>query len=153
MKRLLIAYASQTGRTSQMASAAAQGAKELALDQLEVQHVPASEVTPARLLACDGFILASPENFGYMSGTMKDLLDRCYYPCVGHMDGIPYLLLISAGNDGSGAERSMQRILRGLAVREAHPALIHKGPLTGPALAACAEAGATLAAGLDLGIF
>ena len=54
----------------------------------------------ADLLAADGLILGTPENFGYMSGMMKDFLERVFYACEGKVNGRPYALFVGAGQDG-----------------------------------------------------
>ena len=62
-------------------------------------------------------MLVMAENSGALCGTMKDFLDRTYYPCEGKVESLPYALFISAGNDGSGAVSSIQRIARGYPLR------------------------------------
>ena len=96
---------------------------------------------------------------------MKEFLDRCYYPCLDRLNGRPYAALICAGSDGTNAARQLARICTGWRLREIAPPLIIKtgaqtpeailAPKTIPPsdLALCAERGATLAAGLALGIF
>ena len=65
------------------------------------------------LLWAQGLVLGTPENFGYMSGALKNFLDRTYYPAQGKVDGLPYAVFISAGNDGRGALSGIERIARG----------------------------------------
>jgi len=60
-------------------------------------------------------------------------------------------LLISAGNDGSGAERAISRIATGYGWRQALPTLCVRGQPGAEDLAAAAELGATLAAALAIG--
>ena len=105
------------------------------------------------LLWADALLLGTPENFGYMSGGMKDFLDRTYYPCEGRLEGMPYALFISAGNDGTGARNAIARIVRGFPLREVHEPIIVKGPVGEADLARCTEMGMSLAAGLELGVF
>ena len=152
-KKLLIVYHTQSGTTSQMADAVIGGANSSAVDDVEVRVKTALEADADDLLWCDGFLLGTPENFGYMSGAMKYFLDRVYYPCEGKINGKPFALFVRAGNDGSGAISSMRRILTGLAVREVQQPVLIAGEFDPARLAECEELGLTLAAGLEAGVF
>ena len=136
-----------------MADAVIAGAKSSDVDGVEVRVRSALEATADDLLWCDGFLLGTPENFGYMSGAMKYFLDRAYYPCEGKVNGKPFALFVRAGNDGSGAISSMRRILSGLAVREIQAPVLIAGEFDAARLAECEELGLTLAAGLEAGVF
>ncbi len=103
------------------------------------------------LLWADALILGTPENFGYMSGGMKDFLDRTFYPCEGKLEGMPYAIFVSAGNDGAGAISSIQRIANGYAFRQAQEPVVARGELSPEDLKRCLELGMTLAAGLEIG--
>jgi len=81
-------------------------------------------MTPKTLLAADAVLLGTTENFGYMSGLMKDFLERIYYPCLEHTEGKPYALYVRAGNDGVGATTSVERIVSGLNWRAIRPATV-----------------------------
>ena len=106
-KKLLIVYHTQSGTTSQMADAVIRGASSDDVDDVEVRVKSALDADADDLLWADGFILGTPENFGYMSGAMKYFLDRVYYPCENKINGRPYALFVRAGNDGTGAISSM----------------------------------------------
>ena len=136
-----------------MADAVIAGANSTEVDGVEVRVKPALEADADDLLWCDGFVLGTPENFGYMSGAMKVFLDRSYCPCEGKIIGKPYALFVRAGNDGSGAISSMQRILSGLAVREVQAPVLIAGEFDASRLAECEELGLTRAAGLEAGVF
>jgi multimeric flavodoxin WrbA len=100
-----------------------------------------------------------------MSGQMKDFFDRVYYPALDRLNGRPYAAMICAGSDGRNAAQQIERIASGWRLREVAPTLIvcthAQSPASilapkqiGPAeLETCAELGATLAAGIALGIF
>jgi multimeric flavodoxin WrbA len=152
-KHLLIVFHTQSGTTSQMADAVIAGANSNDVDGVEVRVKSALEADADDLLWCDGFLLGTPENFGYMSGAMKYFLDRAYYPCEEKMNGKPFALFIRAGNDGSGAISSMRRILTGLAVREVQEPVLIAGDFDASRLAECEELGLTMAAGLEAGVF
>jgi multimeric flavodoxin WrbA len=152
-KHLLIVYHSQSGTTSQMAGAVIRGARNPDIGNVEVRVRTALEADADDLLWCDAFILGTPENFGYMSGAMKYFLDRSFYACVDRIDGRPYALFVRAGNDGSGAITSLQRILKGLSVREVQAPLLIAGEFEESRLADCEELGMTMAAGLEAGVF
>ena len=160
MKSLLIVWHSRTGGTQAMAQAAASAASEIT-----VRLLPAAETHPADILAADGYIFAGPENLAALSGPMKDVFDRCYYPVLDRIQGRPYAAMICAGSDGTGAVRQLTRITTGWRLRLiAEPLIICTqvqspdaiaAPKTIPTedLARCAELGAGFAAGLAAGIF
>lgn len=152
-KHLLIVYHSQSGSTERMAQAVIRGATHSDVDGVEVRVKTALEAGADDLLWADGFILGTPENFGYMSGAMKYFLDRVFYPCEGKINGRPWAMFVRAGNDGSGAISSMRRILTGLAVREVQEPLLIAGEFDEARLADCEELGLTVAAGLEAGVF
>jgi multimeric flavodoxin WrbA len=113
----------------------------------------AIEATPADVMQADGIILGTPENFGYMSGAMKQFFETIYHPCIDHTKGLPYGLFIRADNDGQGALTSMTRIITGLSWRQVIEPVIISGEFDDERLADCVELGMMLAAGLETGIF
>jgi NAD(P)H-dependent FMN reductase len=163
MKRLLIIYQSLTGGTAQMAAAAAAGAA--GVEDVATQLVTAPAAGPELLLASDGYLFACPENLAAMAGLMKDFFDRCYYPVLDQLNGRPYATLICAGSDGNNAARQIERIATGWRLREIAPPLIVCTHAQSPDqilkpkriedadLAQCREIGATIAAGLSLGLY
>ena len=150
---LLIVYHTQSGTTSRMADAVVRGATSEDVGGVEVRVRGALDADADDLLWADGFILGTPENFGYMSGAMKYFLDRVYYPCEEKLNGRPYALFIRAGNDGTGAISSIRRILTGLAVKEVQEPVLIAGEFDEARLTECEELGLTMAAGLEAGVF
>ena len=136
-----------------MAEAVIRGATHEEVAGVTVRVKTALEAEADDLLWADGFILGTPENFGYMSGALKYFLDRVFYPCEGKVDGRPWALFVRAGNDGSGAISSVRRILKGLAVREVQEPVLIAGRFDADRLGECEELGLAMAAGLEAGIF
>ena len=104
------------------------------------------------LLWADVMALGTPENFGYMSGMTKDFFDRTFYEVEGKLSPLPYALFICAGNDGSGAIRSIERIANGYPFQKIQDPIICKGDKS-TARAQCKELGQMMAAGVEMGIF
>jgi multimeric flavodoxin WrbA len=163
MKTLLIVVHSRTGGARQMAEAAANGAREQA--NISVRLLDAADAQPADLLAADGYIFACPENLAALAGQMKEFFDRSYYPVLDRINGRPYAMLICAGSDGANAVRQIQRIATGWRLRavaaprivithaQTAEKILAPKTIAGADLAACAELGAALAAGLEAGVF
>ena len=156
---LAIVWHSRTGASQAMAEAALDGAGEGA------GMIAAADIRPEILLAAKGYLFICPENLAAMSGTMKEMFDRCYYPVLGRIEGRPYATAIAAGSDGEGAQRQIDRIATGWCLkRVAEPLIIcthaqteeqilapkslHEGDLE-----RCRELGAAMAAGMTLGVF
>jgi len=151
MKTLLIVYHTGGVKTAQMAEAVERGAR--AEENLKVVVKRCAEAGPEDVLAADGLILGTPENFGYMSGMMKDFLERVFYPCEGKVNGRPWALFVGAGLDGAGAVSSVERIVTGLRLNKIHEPVIALKDLTPEMLTQCEELGAAFAAGLAMGVF
>lgn len=161
-KTLLVVWHSNTGGTRAMADAAAAAAAD---QGVRVRLLHAAQAVPQDMLRADGYILATPETLAAIAGPMKDFFDRCYYAVLGRIEGRPYAAMVCAGSDGSNAARQMARIATGWRLRAAAQPLIvctHAqtpeailAPKTIAAadLARCAELGATLAAGMEIGAF
>ena len=66
--------------------------------------IAADEATPDMLLAAGAYLFVCPENLGTMTGMMKEMFDRCYYPLLGRVEGRAYATVIAAGSDGAGAQ-------------------------------------------------
>ncbi len=150
---LLIVYHSQTGHTRTMAQAALDGARDPLIEDVEVRFLRAADAGPDDLLWAHGLLLGTPENFGYMSGALKDFFDRTFYRVEGRIQSLPYAVFISAGNDGSGAIRAIRRIANGYPLREVQEPIIVRGDVTTEAIEHCKELGMALAAGLEAGVF
>ena len=163
MKKLLIVYHSVTGGAAQMAAAAAAGAADA--EGVETRLVTAAAAGPEMLLESDGYLFVCPENLAAIAGLMKDFFDRSYYAVLDRLNGRPYAALICAGSDGSNAARQLERIATGWRLREMAPTLIvcthaqtpeqilRPKQIGAAELAQCRDIGATLAAGLSLGIY
>lgn len=162
MKQLLIVWHSRTGAARQMADAAARGAAAAAAqleqaDELCVVQRRAADVDADALLASQGFLFCAPENLASLSGEMKEFFDRNYYAVLDRIQGLPYAAMISAGSDGSGAARQVERICTGWRLNAVAPALIvNLGAQTAaqilaakrvpaPELARCEELGGLMA--------
>ena len=151
MTKILIVYHSQTGHTEKMAQAVAQGAKSI--EGVEVILKKAADATTEDLLAADGLALGTPENFGYMSGMVKDFFDRTFYGAHEKVFRKPFVVFISAGNDGTGALRAIERIALGYKLKTVYDPVIAKGEITQEILDQCFELGATIAGGCQMGIY
>jgi len=153
MKKLLIVSHTPSPNTMQMTSAAFRGASHVDLSDIEVMLSKPLETGPEHVLDTDAIMLGTTENFGYMSGAMKDFFDRIYYPCLQKTDSLPYAIFIRAGNDGLGAQSSIERIVKGLAWKQVQEPLICTGTWQDSFAEQCEELGTTMAAGLEAGIF
>jgi multimeric flavodoxin WrbA len=149
-----------TGGSAALAQAAFVGAEDA-----EARLLHADEAQPGDMLSADGYLFVFPENLAAISGVMKAFFDRCYYPCLGQIEGRPYALLVCAGSDGSNAVRQAERIATGWRLKKvADSQIICTHAQTPEAILAAkviaeadlkraSETGAMLAAGLAIGVY
>jgi multimeric flavodoxin WrbA len=148
---LLIVYHSQSGTTEQLARAIEEGACKVA--GVDVVRKVAASVDARQLEDCRVLVVCSPEYFGYMAGAIKDFFDRTYETTHDRTIGKPYTAVICAGNDGSGALNSIERIILGYRMRKVQEPLVHRGSINADIIDRCRELGEALAAGIELGIY
>ena len=106
-KQLLIIWHSRTGGSEGLARCAADGAGNVG------KLIRARDVEPAHFLSASAYLFVCPENLATMSGEMKEMFDRCYYPVLEQVEGRAYATIIAAGSDGEGAQRQLDRIAKG----------------------------------------
>ena len=149
-KHLLIVHHTQSGSTKKMTDAIINGAKQ---ENIIIRSRSALKANSEDLLWADGLLLGTPENFGYMSGAMKHFLDEVFYDCLERVNGLPYAIYIKAGNDGTGAKNSIEKILSGLSLKKIQDPVIAIGSLTESVIKECEELGQLVAMGLKESIF
>lgn len=158
-RHLLIIWHSRTGAARALAEAAAEGAGECA------RLLRCDAVEPTDLLAAAGYLFACPENLATMSGAMKEMFDRCYYPVLGAIEGRSYACIIAAGSDGEGALRQIERIATGWRLRkiaegwivntaaQTPQQILAPKKLAPQRLGKAQEMGKAFAEGIELGIY
>jgi multimeric flavodoxin WrbA len=151
--RLLVVYHSRSGRTAELAAAVIAAANDAADPGSIVEVADAFDAGPEDVLRAEGVILGTPARFGYMSGAMKDFLERSYHACLHTTGGLPWALFVKGDTDTSGATESVERIVRGMGWRRVLPVLEVVGDIGPDALDQAAELGGAMAAGLEVGIF
>ena len=140
-------------------------AARAAQDEVDVLLHAADTVTPDLMLAASAYLFVAPENLGSLSGAMKEMLDQCYYPLLGKIEGRAYGTIIAAGSDGTGAQRQIDRIVTGWRLKRVADGLIVNFDAQTPedilankvldqeARQRCREFGLALGAGLAMGVF
>ncbi len=153
MCTILVIYHSQAGHTKRMAESVAKGAA--CIEGVTVVLKRASEASLRDLLECDGLAIGSPEYFGYMAGMVKDFFDRTYDEARGRKEVFkkPYVLFVSAGNDGTGALNNIERICTGYQFKKVYEPVVARGEIDRETLVRCDELGKTIAAGCKEGIY
>ena len=152
-KKLLIVGHVPSPNTQALRDAVMAGARHPDIEDVEVTCKTPFEAGPEDVLHCNGIILGTTENLGYMSGAMKDFFDRIYYPCLEDTQGLAYAVYIRAGHDGTGTRRGIETITTGLRWRAIQDPIICKGDYDPAFLGDCETLGMTMAAGLEAGIY
>ena len=151
-KQILIVTNNPSPSCTKLRQAIHQGALEYA-EETDIVLLEPQQFTAEQVRNADAVIIGTTENFGYMSGIIKDFFERIYNHCLDCTEGKPVALYIKAGNDGSGALNSVLPILTGLKWRLISDPIICKGQLTTEFMEQCRELGATMTAGIEADIF
>lgn len=150
MPTLLIVHHTPSPALHSMLTSVLDGAHDRSIEGVDVVVRPALAATASDVLAADGFVLGTPANLGYMSGALKHFFDLVYYPCLDATIGRPYGYYVHGNNDTAGASAAIEKIASGLRWQMFQAPVHVVGEPDGPALAACTELGAAMAAGLML---
>lgn len=153
MANLLINVHCPSPNTQRLRDAMVKGASHPDIEGVELRVTEPLKATADDVLWSDAILLGTTENFGYMSGAMKDFFDRIYYPCLEKTQALPYAIAIRAGLDGTGTRTAMERIITGLKWRAIQEPLISQGEFRDSFLDDWENLGMTMAAGLEAGIY
>jgi NAD(P)H-dependent FMN reductase len=151
-KRLLLVQHTPSPALHAMALAAMAGARDPAIEGVELVDRPALSATASDVLSADGLLLGSPVNLGYLSGAMKHFFDQIYYVCLEATRGRPFGVYLHGNDDATGALRALDAITTGLGWRKVQPPVVVTGHPARTDLAACRELGAAMAARLMLDV-
>ena len=159
MAHLLVVHHSPTASMRGLVDGLLTGARHEEIEGVDVVVRAALEATAEDVLAADGYLLATPANFGYMSGALKHFFDSTFLAVGGALSddgsagdssgstaGRPYGLLVHGRYDTAGAVRSVQSIVGALSWRQAADVLEVLGEVGEEQSEAATELGATLAA-------
>ncbi|MDA2891384.1 NAD(P)H-dependent oxidoreductase [Mycolicibacterium sp. BiH015] len=145
-KTLLIVHHTPSPHCHEMFEAVVSGATDPDIGGVDVLRRPALTVSPAELLAADGYVLGTPANLGYISGAMKHAFDCAYYQLLDATRGRPFGVYLH-GNEGTeGAERALAGITGSLGWEQAAKTVTVSGKPTKNDLEVCWDLGATVAA-------
>ena len=151
-KQVLIVANTPSDNTAALAQAALRGAQHPDIETVDARLLTPFETTVDDVLSADGIVLGTTENFGYMSGALKDFFDRVYYPVLEQKQGTPYLLYVRAGLDGTGSISAVERIVTGLRWKALREPLLCHGSYRDEFTEQTEELGLLMAASLDAGI-
>ncbi|MGI1678832.1 MAG: NAD(P)H-dependent oxidoreductase [Cellvibrionaceae bacterium] len=150
---LLINIHCPSENTRRLRDAVVEGASHPDIHGISLRITEPLSTTSDDVLWSDAVILGTTENFGYMSGAMKDFFDRIYYPCLEKKQALPYAIAIRAGLDGTGTQVGMEKIISGLKWKSIQKPLISKGDFKEEFINDWQELGMTMAAGLEAGVY
>lgn len=151
-KRLLIIAHAPSDNTRKLAQAVVRGASHPDITEVEVICKAPLDTQAEDILAAGALIIGTTENLGYMAGLIKDVFDRCYYPCLEQTQGLPFAFYIRAGHDGTGTQRAIESITTGLRWRQVQPPLVCRGEFQDTFIGQCEDLGLSVAASLEAGI-
>lgn len=151
-KQLLIIAHTPSNNTQAMLQATVKGASNPEVESVTVRSLTPLETQPEDIIAANAVIIGTTENLGYMAGLVKDMFDRCYYPCLDKTEGLPFAFYVRAGHDGTGTCKAIESITKGLRWRLVQAPLVCKGDFQSAFLEQCEALGLSMAASLEAGI-
>ena len=152
LKHLLIVAHNPSPNTQKLVEATLRGAQHAEIEGVEVRYQPPLQAGADDVLWADAIILGTTENFGYMSGALKDFFDRIYYPCLEQTEAMPFAAYIRAGLDGTGTKIAIGKITSGLKWKPVQESMILHGEYRDEFEDQCEALGMLMSASLESGI-
>lgn len=146
MPRLLVVHHTPSPSTQELLEAVLEGARNDAIEDVEVVARAALAATAHDVVNAQGFVLGTPANIGYMSGALKHFFDTVYYPVLEETTGRPYGLWVHGNSDTAGAVRAVGSITKGLGWEQVTDVVEVVGEVGDEQREACWNLGATVAA-------
>ena len=152
MKNLLIVANAPSPNARELFDSALCGARDTQISGVAVSAKLAPLANAEDVLMADALIIGTTENFGQMSGLIKDFFERIYYPCLEKTQAKPYALYVRAGKDGTGTVRGITAITTGLKWRAVQPPLVMVGEYRREFATQTRTLATTISASLEAGL-
>lgn len=149
-QRLLVVHHTVSPSTHTLLRTCLEGARDPAIEGVDVVEVPALRATATDALGANGIVVLSPVNLGYLAGAVKHFFDQVYYPCLESTASLPYAAVLHADGDATGALRALESITTGLRWRRVAEPVVVTGSPTRDQLHAVRELASVAAATLSL---
>jgi multimeric flavodoxin WrbA len=149
MARLLVVHHTPSPAMQELLESALAGARDEAIEGVEVVARPALTASAIDVLEADGYLLATPANIGYISGALKHFFDTIYYPCLEATSRRPFAAYVHGNLGVQGAVAAIGTITTGLGWRPVAPVLETSGAPDRATREAVYELAATVAVGLS----
>ncbi|MDQ4008841.1 MAG: flavodoxin family protein [Actinomycetota bacterium] len=159
MARLLVVHHSPTRSMRTLLDSVLAGTEDEEITGVEVVVRQALEATAEEVLGCDGYLLGTTANFGYMSGALKHFFDSTFLQVGGSLSstgaaddssgrtaGRPFGLYVHGRYDTAGAVRSVLSIVGALGWKQGYEVLEVMGDVDENDQEAAYTLGGTLAA-------
>lgn len=146
MPTLLIVHHSPTPLLQEVLARVLDGARDPAIEGVDVRVVDALDATTGDLTSADAILLGTSANFGYISGALKHFFDTTFREASETTKGLPFSYWIRGGFDTTGAENAMNSITTGYGWELAAEPVVFVGELSDSRAAALTNLGGTLAA-------
>ena len=146
MPRLLVVHHTPSPALQTVLEAVKEGVAMVEAAELVLR--PALSAGAGDLLDCDGVLLGTPANIGYMSGALKHFFDTVYYPCLDATVGLPYGVYVHGNDDTAGALKAIDTITGALRWKQVAAPLSLIGAPSRDDLEAVRELAATVAVSL-----
>ena len=143
---MLVVHHTPSPATQELLEAALAGARDPAIEGVDVVVRPALVASAVDVLEADGYLLGTPANIGYISGALKHFFDTVYYPVLEAANGRPFAAYVHGNLGVEGAVRAIETITTGLGWKPVAPVLTIDGQVGKPERDALYDLAATLAA-------
>ena len=111
------------------------------------------ETNAKDILEADGLLIGTTENLASMAGATKDFFDRTYYDLLEKKEGLPIVIWVRAGHDGTGTVKQLTGIIAGLRWKLVQKILVCHGEWSKRFIDECTELGLGLALGLESNVY
>ena len=120
---------------------------------LDISIASPFETNAIDILEADGLLIGTTENLASMAGATKDFFDRTYCDLLGKKEGLPIVIWVRAGHDGTGTVKQLTGIITGLRWKLVQKILVCQGEWSKRFIDECTELGLGLAIGLESNIY
>lgn len=142
MAQVLVLYYSRTGNTEALATAIADGSRQVKGVLVTVKRIDYATVQD--FISCDAVAFGSPNYFGYMAGIMKDFFDKAW-SVRSNVAGKAAVAFTSGGGNSKSALISIENMIGSFKMEKVADGIVGVGKPNEQDLKRCKDLGRKLA--------